>query len=319
MNTIKFTPISDIRKETSNVEVYDIKDIEFNNKKYKYFSDAQISLYVTKKCNGNCSFCMNKFEKRCAKSKEIDNSNYFKMLDKYLDYFNDIKPWITITGGEPTLSDKLIPTLEMIKNKGYKIRTFSTNGSHLLDKYDGMPIIQYMLINNVLNNVNISRMAVDDLENSKLMNISIKDSNNDNLKRIATFSKVNDIEVRISCNLLKNGVNSLDSILKFREFYENLGIKTVMFRELIPLKYSEDNFVDIDNIMDEIDNNSEFILQRVIEGLYYTVKVYRYRDNIVKCYKEKGVVDKNIIREFVIYPDGKLDNGYDNETLMEVL
>ncbi len=71
MNTIKFTPINDIRKETSNVETYSINDIVIDNKKYKYFSDAQLSIYVTKKCNAACPFCMNKFENRCLRSKNI--------------------------------------------------------------------------------------------------------------------------------------------------------------------------------------------------------------------------------------------------------
>ena len=39
MNTIKFSPINDIRKETSNVEVYSIKDLEINHKKYQYFTE----------------------------------------------------------------------------------------------------------------------------------------------------------------------------------------------------------------------------------------------------------------------------------------
>ncbi len=318
MNTIKFTKIEEMRKETSNVEVFNIKDIEINNKQYKYFSDAQLSIYVTKKCNAGCKFCMNRYENRCKKAKELDDRHFERALDYYLDFFKDIKPWITITGGEPTISKRLIPILKKIKDKGYKIRTFSTNGSHLLDMYEGKTIIQYMLENNVMNNVNISRMAVDDEENSKLMNIKIEDSNNDNLKKIAMFAKVNNIEMRLSCNLLKKGVKNLKDILKFKEFYNKLGIKTVMFRELIPIKYDSDYKVNIDDIFEEIEDNKEFILQREIEGLYYKVKVYKYHDYLVKCYKEKGNVDKDIIREFVMYPDGKLDNGYDNKILMEV-
>ncbi len=318
MNTIKFTPRGEMRKETSNVEVFKIDDIEIGDKAYKYFSDAQISLYVTKKCNAACPFCMNCLENRCVKAKELDDKRYYKILDYYLEMFKDIKPWITITGGEPTISKRLVPTLKMIKDKGYKIRTFSTNGSHLLDIYDGKYIIQYMLENNVLNNVNISRMAVDDEDNSKLMRISKDESRNKDLKIIATYAEANDIEIRLSCNLLKNGVKNLEDILKYKKFYNNLGIKTVMFRELIPLPYKDDNYVNIDNVFEEIENNKDFELLRVLEGLYYTVKVYNYKDYIVKCYKEKGTADKNVIREFVIYPDGKLDNGFNNETLMEV-
>lgn len=319
MNTIKFTPKNEMRKETSNVEVFKVANIEIGNKAYKYFSDAQISLYVTKKCNAACPFCMNTLENRCVKSNELDDKKYYKMLDYYLEMFKDIKPWITITGGEPTLSKRLIPTLKMIKDKGYKIRTFATNGSHLLDKYNGKTIIQYMLENNVLNNVNISRMVVDDEENSKLMKISKDGIGNKDLKVIATYAEANDIEIRLSCNLLKNGVKNLEDILNYKEFYNKLGIKTVMFRELIPLPYKDDIYVNIDDVFAEIDGNKDFELIRILNGLYYTVKVYNYKDYIVKCYKEKDTVDKEIIREFVIYPDGKLDNGFDNETLMEAI
>lgn len=318
MNTIKFTPKNEMRKETSNVEVFKVERKEIGDKTYKYFSDAQISLYVTKKCNAACPFCMNSLENRCIKSSELDDKKYYKMLEYYLEMFKDIKPWITITGGEPTLSNRLIPTLKMIKDKGYKIRTFSTNGSHLLDKYKGKNIIQYMLENNVLNNVNISRMAIDDEENSKLMKISKDEIGNKDLKIIATYAEANDIEIRLSCNLLKNGVKNLEDILNYKEFYNKLGIKTVMFRELIPLPYNDDIYVNIDKVFKEIERNKDFELIRILDGLYYTVKVYNYKDYIVKCYKEKGSVDKEIIREFVIYPDGKLDNGFDNETLWEV-
>ena len=175
-----------------------------------------------------------------------------------------------------------------------------------------------MLENNVLNNINISRMVIDDNENSKIMKINVKESNNNNLRKIASFANINNIEIRISCNLLKEGVNDLKTILEFKDFYNNLGIKTVMFRELIPLSYDKDYHVNIDNIFKEIDDNNLFKLLKVMEGMYYTVKVYKFNDYLVKCYKEKEIVDDSIIREFVIYPDGKLDNGYDNETLMEV-
>ena len=318
MNTIKFTPINDIRKETSNVEVFSIKELVINDRKYKYFSDAQLSIYVTKRCNAACPFCMNKFENRCLRSKELNDKEYYDSLDYYLNFFKDINPFITITGGEPTISKRLIPTLKKIKDRGFKIRTFSTNGSHLLDKVDNKPLIQYMLENNVLNNINISRMVIDDNENSKIMKINVKESNNNNLRKIASFANINNIEIRISCNLLKEGVNDLKTILEFKDFYNNLGIKTVMFRELIPLSYDKDYHVNIVNIFKEIDDNNLFKLLKVMEGMYYTVKVYKFNDYLVKCYKEKEIVDDSIIREFVIYPDGKLDNGYDNETLMEV-
>lgn len=319
MNTIKFCKKSDIRKETSNVEDYEINKLKINSKEYNYFSDAQISLYITKKCNANCKFCMNNLEKRCLNSLELTDKDYFNMLNKYLDFFKDIKPWITITGGEPTLSNRLIKTLEILKEKNYKIRTFSTNGTGLLKRVNNKPIIEYMLENNVINNVSISRMSIDDLENRNLMNSKNPLLSNEDLKKISLYSKTNSIEIRLSCLLLKNGVKDLTDMLEFITFYENLGINSIMFRELIPLPYTNDSKIDIKNIFKEIENSKDFISLREMDGLYYTVKVYSYKDYIVKCYQEKENVNQNIIREFVIYPDGKLDNNFDNETIMEVL
>jgi len=319
MNTIKFCKKSDIRKETSNVEDYEINKLKINSKEYNYFSDAQISLYITKKCNANCKFCMNNLEKRCLNSIELTDKDYFNMLNKYLDFFKDIKPWITITGGEPTLSNRLIKTLEILKEKNYKIRTFSTNGTGLLKRVNNKPIIEYMLENNVINNVSISRMSIDDLENRNLMNSKNPLLSNEDLKKISLYSKTNSIEIRLSCLLLKNGVKDLTDMLEFITFYENLGINSIMFRELIPLPYTNDSKIDIKNIFKEIENSKDFISLREMDGLYYTVKVYSYKDYIVKCYQEKENVNQNIIREFVIYPDGKLDNNFDNETIMEVL
>ena len=142
---------------------------------------------------------------------------------------------------------------------------------------------------------------------------------NEDLKKISLYSKTNSIEIRLSCLLLKNGVKDLTDMLEFITFYENLGINSIMFRELIPLPYTNDSKIDIKNIFKEIENSKDFISLREMDGLYYTVKVYSYKDYIVKCYQEKENVNQNIIREFVIYPDGKLDNNFDNETIMEVL
>ena len=49
--------------------------------------------------------------------------------------------------------------------------------------------------------------------------------------------------------------------------------------------------------------------------MYYVVKVYQYKDRLVKCYQEKKVnkINKDIIREFVFYPDGNLDGGWNKQ------
>lgn len=318
MNTIKFSSIYELKKETNNVEVYDIRKIKIDGKEYMYYSNAQMSLYVTKKCNGNCCFCMNKFEKRCCKAKELNDDRYFKALEMVLDSLKQIDNYITITGGEPAKSNRLVKILRLIKEKGFKTRTFATNGTGLFDLYEDKPIIQHMLENNVINNINVSRMVIDEDKNKELMRL---DQNNDLIRKIFNFGKINNMDMRLSCNLHKDGVKTLEDILEYNDYYDKLGIDTIMFRELIPLKNAskayQESIIKMDNILNEIDNDSRFKYIKTLEGMYYIVKVYRYKDKIVKCYKEKkdlGIkIDDSIIREFVFYPDGNLDGGWDKE------
>lgn len=314
MNTIKFSSIYELKKETNNVEIFEVKDINFDGINYKYYSNAQISLYVTKKCNGKCPFCMNNYEERYCKSKEINDQDYLYNFDRVLDKFKNIKPYITITGGEPTKNLKLIPIIRKIKKSGFKTRTFATNGTGLFDRYERKTIISHLLENGVINNINVSRMVIDDLENEKIM--GIKQSNRE-IERIFTYGRINNMDIRLSCNLQKYGVKNLNDIINYIDFYNNIGVETVMFRELIPFEDEtyKKNIVSIKPIFQEIENNKQFKYLRTLEGMYYIVKVYRYKDKLVKCYKEKKInkINNQVIREFVFYPDGNLDGGWNKK------
>ena len=316
MNTIKFSNINDMRKETNNVEIYDINDIIIDDIKYKYYTNAQISLYVTKKCNGNCWFCMNNYEKRFCQSIELDDENYFYNIDRMLDNFEKIKPPITITGGEPTKDKKLITIIRKIHNRGFRTRTFATNGTGLFDRYEGKTIITHLLENGVINNINVSRMTVDDKQNKRIMGVN---QSNADIKTIFTYGNTNGMDIRLSCNLQKDGVKNLDDILKYVNFYSDLEVNTIMFRELISIKdaskYYNDRIINIEPIFNEIESNEEFEFLRTLEGMYYIVKVYRYKDRLVKCYQEKvnHNIENSVIREFVFYPDGNLDKGWNKD------
>ncbi len=318
MNTIKFSSIYDLKKETNNVEIYDIKKIKINGKDYKCYSNAQMSLYVTKKCNANCKFCINKYEERYRNALELDDDNYFKSLNNVLDCLKSVNPKITITGGEPTKSNRLVNILRLLKEKGFKLRTFSTNATGLLDRFEGKTILSHMISNNAINNINISRMSIDDEINKKLMNVN---QSNELIKSVFTFGKVNNMDMRLSCYLQKDGVNDLDSILEYNDFYERIGVETIIFRELVSLKNASheynDSIIKIDKIFEDIKNDPRFKYIKTENGMYYKVNIYRYKDKLVKCYQEKsGLGNKpsdDIIREFVFYPDGNLDSGWNKK------
>lgn len=318
MNTIKFSSIYDLKKETNNVEIYGIKCLNIGNREYKYYSNAQMSIYVDKMCNGSCWFCMNKYEKRFCEAQNINDKEYFDNIENVLNILKDENIRITITGGEPTKSKRLIKLIKLIKEKGYRTRTFATNGTGLFDRYENKTVLAHLVENEILNNINISRMVIDDNQNRKIMNIN---QTNDIIRRIFNFGKINGMDMRLSCNLQKSGVQDLKDILEFNDFYDKLGVETIMFRELIPLSDASDfyqgNLVKIDSIFAEIDKNKDFKYLKSLDGMYYVVKVYRYKNKLVKCYQEKkdiGIkIDNNIIREFVFYPDGNLDSGWNKQ------
>ena len=307
MNTIKFSSIYEMKKETNNVEIYSIN----KNKNFNYYSNAHMNIYVTKKCNGKCFFCMNKYEKRFGNCIELGDKDYFNNLEKVLINIKNINPRISITGGEPTKSNRIVNLLRLIKKHNYKLRTFSTNGSGLFDLYEDKYIIEHMKENNCINNINVSRMSTDDLLNKEIMGTNIT---NDLIKRIFMYGKINNMDIRLSCNLLANSVKDLDSILNFVNFYENMGVDTIMFRELINIE----NKITIDKIFNEIKKDSRFIHLDTLDGMYYIVDIYRYKDKLVKCYKEKNNNIKNVIREFVYYTDGILNNGFNTSEIVKV-
>lgn len=322
MNTIKFSPILDERKETHNVEVYDIKNIKLDNNNLTFFGNAQISLYITKNCNGSCPFCINNFQHRFQKCQECDDKCYLKNLNRVLEAFKEIKPHITISGGEPTKSPRLIDILRILKESDYKIRSLTTNGTGLFDKYEGKPVIAHMVDNGAIHNINISRMHISDEENKRIMGESIS---NEEIKRIFTYGHVNNMDIRLSCNLLKSGIKDLESIIAFHDFYDLIGAETVMFRELLTINNDEKSYNDekisIEPVFKEIKANKDFEYVRTLDGWDYKVDVYKYKNKIVKCYHEKNEIKENqdngIIREFVLYPDGNLDDGFNGKIVLK--
>lgn len=175
------------------------------------------------------------------------------------------------------------------------------------------------LIDIYVNSINISRAHYSDEVNDELMKLKKGQINNEMLERIGRISKIKGLDSRMSCILLKDGINDLESLLTYKDFYNDLGISTVMFRELIETQNEKYNSmkVDLKNIFDEIKKNKSFKYLKTLDGMYYKVDIYRYKDELVKCYTEKHTAPSNIIRDFFIYPDMKLLDGYNETILME--
>ncbi len=277
MNTLKFTRKTEVSTEQHNLEVHKEKDTKIFGKKINIYIPNNLSLFVTNICNCKCFFCIN------SKYTNQDDSDefYYKSLEKVLNELDPKEFEITITGGEPTLKkERYVRTIKMCHDRGFHFRTISTNGLNLLDKYKGKELCEYMVDNGAIHNINISRMDID--KNNEVMGND--PLTNKDIERLARFFKMHDAEMRISCNLMNGYVDNMDKILEFVDYYQNLGVPTVMFRELVGVDNSP-------KMINTFKPNKEFKKIDYLVGEVYDVEVYEYKDYIVKHYLQKDNSD----------------------------
>lgn len=340
MNTLKFQPIREKRQECFDLENYSFNDFIFDNDvKKRVYSNVNLSIFTDDYCNANCKFCVAqlRFENKGQMYKKCrlrNDEEYFARLEYVLDYLRPLNPSVSITGGEPTKSHRLKRILELINKYGYRKRTLTTNGSGLLDDMQGKPVIQH-IVDNGFSHLNISRTHFDEDINKSIMQYETGYCSNDDLRKITAFARANNLRPRMSCVLLKEGIHDLDGIIKYLNFYENLGMDNVIFRELMDfdhkimsnlekMNYCDANKVRLNDIWKEIDKDERFSPIRQLLGYYYYVEVYKYRSidmvsesaNLVKLYEQKEVA-KDVVFEMVFHPNGNLNGSWvDNEDIL---
>ena len=84
------------------------------------------------------------------------------------------------------------------------------------------------------------------------------------IRKIALFCKTHNLRPRLSCLLLKEGIHDLQGIISYLNFYKDLGIDNVIFRETMDyseedminrekMRYLKENKVKLNDIWKEID------------------------------------------------------------------
>lgn len=339
MKTLKFSSLRDKRQESHNVEDYKLIDFDFNGNKKRVYSNVNLSIFTDDYCNADCKFCVAqlRFENKSLmykKDKITNDDEYFERLKYILSYLKPLNPSISITGGEPTKSKRLIKILQLVEEFGYRKRTLTTNGSGLLDIVNGKTILHH-IIENKFHHLNISKAHYDEEINDNIMKFERGYCSNDMLKTIATMSLANNLRPRMSCVLLKEGISTLDDMIKYMEYYQSIGFDNIIFRELMDfnkdtmcnnnkIQYNIDNKIRLSDIWKDIDKNDNFKPIRNLMGYYYYVEVYRYQNvdmcsesaNLVKLYDEKDK-HKDVVYEMIFHPNGNLNGSWiDNEDIL---
>lgn len=196
--------------------------------------DPKLWLYVnvTDKCNAACPFCVNK---RRNTNERIDLAKYENALNIAAQHVSGV----SFTGGEPMLDPLLLIVMINIADSIIDENAefdMVTNGTNL----EMLPVLGAG--SSRLSTIHISRHAIDDDENRKLMKWADAPSW-DSIKE--TVAKLSDPGmVVLNCVLQKGGVQSMEDVCAYLDKAIDAGIRNTSFITMIPASsFCVDNYI----------------------------------------------------------------------------
>lgn len=251
-----------------------------------------VQIQTTFNCLHDCSFCI----------EDATGKKYPTMLgdNKYVPFVNGIlddlknngrKADISITGGEPLLNfNRAKIVLDTIKARLDDVLRYgiNTSGTPLRDE-------RYIdLINEQFKtgkfHMNISRHHYDDDINAEIFR-GARPLSTDELQKI---NEQFNGQVSLQLVLNKNGICNKDEVKKYIDKFSKMGIKFITIRSMQDMdnitganpnkvKYSrEAKKVDFQNIMEELDKDSDFEYVEQVVGPYFDYEYYKYGDTTAR-------------------------------------
>lgn len=249
-----------------------------------------VNIKITNKCNCNCEFCIEKG----GLTTEEKSVETLIAATNMLDYNN-----VLVLGGEPLMYEHLEEYLKGITNKKIYL---TTNGTLLTDEMAEM-------LSKYLTAINISMHHYTEEENRKVYK-NDKYTFQNIMSAIKVFNKHN-VPVRINANLVKGILDTKKAVIRMIYFAQFMGANSIRFAEL---QNCEELWVDSSNLFDDLPKNPYVDgCEKVVydeDGFKATVKM---TCGFVNSLKEKpnDPTRKQTERK-VIYPDGKVLNGWYN-------
>ena len=230
-------------------------------------------LILNNDCNADCVACIahhvfksplckdicERYTAKCVRCCDhtASDEEFYVSLEKILQTINSQIVDIIITGGEPTISPRLIPTLELIDKFKYptKYLEMETNGANL----DKPEIIEALKKRNV--SIHLSRYGITDEENISEFRYKFGAVRANDVQKYAEI--YGDI-LGISTVLLKNHIDSAEKMLETIDFYESLGVKHHAFIEVMAdvslrnankemLEYYDKNHISIKDLSESLE------------------------------------------------------------------
>ena len=265
-----------------------------NDEPLKKIEMPSVNVYVrlSNACNANCDFCSFHGER-----KTFNEEKFMRLLANLRRKIKINK--LSFTGGEPTLDFPLFQKmLEFVNILDSDIFTVvNTNGLHLLE------------LNKLnINSVALSRHHYDDKINASIF--KAKTPSSDNIKNY------NNDNLHLSCNLIKNYIDSDEQIMKYLDWCDSVNVKDVGFVGLMLANdYCKEHFVSTDIIH----NMKRFIKTKTYskqDGNKITCKCSNFLyggNNLISVYCRHYVCDNN--ESVVVYDCDTFKNGFNGNCL----
>jgi organic radical activating enzyme len=249
-----------------------------------------LEVNLTDKCNGKCSWC-------------IERSGFHP--EKHVTWKNLVDAirlsrsrHIILLGGEPTLYPHIKEILTALADQHYIYIT--TNGSKITEKY---------VRNNLLylHGLNISIHHFDLNRNTKITGISL---NEKILRNAIKALHKQGTEVRFNCNLISGEIDTEKKMREYIALCKRMGANSVRFAEL---KGSEGSFVDLAKICNYKYglNDNPFVC-----GCNQKVKINNFPVSLRQMCglntstRKKPNNPQSLYKKRVLYYDGKIYDGW---------
>ena len=243
----------------------------FGQRIVNIYKNINLQVVVGKQCNYSCSFCIENDQISSGVTK-IPNGIFAEIFGDLIRAYRGqgVLPWISITGGEPTLfPERLALIYRALNDWGIAERAnVNTNGINLkcLEPMKGIRI-------------NLSRHHYcegksEEIFGGRCSNYDIGES------------------TVLQCVMMKGYIDSVAEIKRYMDFYGGIGAKGFSFRGLSTLdagkqyekevNYSAAKAIDFFAIVNEVTNDPDFeFLQQKI-GDHYWFEIYKYKGKIVR-------------------------------------
>lgn len=258
--------------------------------------DMNFSIVVPGSCNAKCSFCSWR-ENSQGQVKAISKRDYIRALGKALEgYINNGGTQVSITGGEPTISESFKDVLECVRYSHPDKVVLTSNGAGL-----GKHFGHFSDIIKTVDHVNLSRHHfVSDIS---MKAFGLSRSRNNGIpcldREISALVEDYDAEgIDFTANCVVTDEVKKEFIVKYLKWARSMGFYRVAFRKQA-------------GNLDDLPVESQFSSYRVLDESYCPVCASRTQlIKGVEVWWKKSVKDpgEEMTKpfEFVFQPDGKL-------------